>query len=76
MLFFRISKMANSSRFSHRKLYSEIVKPKEPSMMSVFGISLAQEYKLQLLPGKKIKPDGNCIFSWAFDQIINRQVRY
>ena len=62
-----------------KKLYSEILKgtsDREPSMMTVLGLSLAREFELQLLPGAKIKRDGNCIISWAFDQIQNRLDRY
>ena len=56
-----------------KKLYSEIVKgddlPDEVPITSVLGMSIAEEYGIQLKPGRKIQPDGNCLFTWLLDQM-------
>lgn len=56
-----------------KKLYSEIVKgddlPDEVPVTSVLGISIAAEYGIQLKPGRKIEPNGNCLFEWLLDQV-------
>ena len=56
------------------KLYSDLFKTTndEVSLQSVCGISLADQFGIHLIPGTKIKPDGNCFISMVMDQIVKR----
>ena len=56
------------------KLYSECFKPKleELSVKAACGLSIAQEYGIELISGTKIGADGNCAIAVWMDQINNR----
>ena len=49
--------------------YSDIVRRTLVTEQTVQGISLAEEYGLSLVPGRNLKPDGNCLIELIMDQL-------